>query len=96
LPPGVDVAAYRIVQEALTNALKYAGGARTEVVVRYTPNGLEIEIIDEGAIATPADGIGRGLVGMQERVALFGGTVEAGRRPEGGYAVLARLPLDPP
>jgi signal transduction histidine kinase len=96
LPPGVDVAAYRIVQEALTNALKYAGGARTDVVVRYTPDGLEIEIIDEGAIATPADGIGRGLVGMQERVALFGGTVEAGKRPEGGYAVLARLPLDPP
>jgi signal transduction histidine kinase len=96
LPPGVDIAAYRIVQEALTNALKYAGGARTEVVVRYTPDGLEIEIIDEGAMATPADGIGRGLVGMQERVTLFGGTVEAGKRPEGGYAVLARLPLDPP
>jgi len=96
LPPGVDVAAYRIVQEALTNALKYAGGAHTEVVVRYTPDGLEIEIIDDGAIATPADGIGRGLVGMQERVALFGGTVDAGKRPEGGYAVLARLPLDPP
>ena len=96
LPPGVDVAAYRIVQEALTNALKYAGGARTGVVVRYTPDGLEIEVIDEGTIGTPADGIGRGLVGMQERVALFGGTVEAGKRPEGGYAVLARLPLDPP
>jgi signal transduction histidine kinase len=95
LPPGVDVAAYRIVQEALTNALKYAGGARTEVVVRYTPDGLEIEVIDEGRIGTPAEGIGRGLVGMQERVALFGGTVEAGKRPEGGYAVLARIPLDP-
>jgi signal transduction histidine kinase len=96
LPPGVDVAAYRIVQEALTNALKYAGGAGTEVVVRYTPDGLEIEVIDEGTISTPADGIGRGLAGMQERVALFGGTVEAGRRPERGYAVVARLPLDPP
>jgi signal transduction histidine kinase len=95
LPPGVDVAAYRIVQEALTNALKYAGGASTEVAVRYTPDGLEIEVIDEGTISIPADGIGRGLVGMQERVALFGGTVEAGKRPEGGYAVLARLPLDP-
>ncbi|MDQ6713710.1 MAG: histidine kinase [Candidatus Dormibacteraeota bacterium] len=94
LPPGVDVAGYRIVQEALTNALKYAGGAPTEVVVRYTPDGVEIEVIDEGAIATPADGIGRGLVGMQERVALFGGTVVAGKRPEGGYAVRAYLPLD--
>jgi signal transduction histidine kinase len=96
LAPGVDIAAYRIVQEALTNALKYAGGARTEVVVRYTPDGLEIEVIDEGTISTPADGIGRGLVGMQERVALFGGTVEAGKRSEGGYAVLARLPFDVP
>ncbi len=95
LPPGVDVAAYRIVQESLTNALKYAGGARTEVVVRYTPDGLEIEVIDEGTISTPADGIGRGLLGMRERVAVFGGTVAAGKRPEGGYAVLARLPLDP-
>ena len=96
LPPGVDVAAYRIVQEALTNALKYAGGARTEVVVRYTPDGLEVEVIDEGTMSAPADGIGRGLTGMRERVALFGGTVEAGKRAEGGYAVLARLPLDPP
>jgi signal transduction histidine kinase len=96
LAPGVDVAAYRIVQEALTNALKYAGGAPTEVVVRYTPDGLEIEVIDEGKISTPAEGIGRGLVGMQERVALFGGTVEAAKRPEGGYAVVAHLPLDPP
>jgi signal transduction histidine kinase len=95
LPPGVDVAAYRIVQEALTNALKYAGGARTEVVVRYTPDGLEVEVIDEGTMSTPVDGIGRGLTGMRERVALFGGTVEAGKRPEGGYVVLARLPLDP-
>jgi len=95
LPPGVDVAAYRIVQEALTNALKYAGGAPTEVVVRYTPDGLEVEVIDQGTISTPADGIGRGLVGMKERVALFGGTVVAGKRSEGGYAVLARLPLDP-
>jgi signal transduction histidine kinase len=96
LAPGVDVAAYRIVQEALTNALKYAGGARTEVIVRYTPDGLEIEVIDEGTIGTPADGIGRGLVGMQERVALFGGTVEAGKRPEGGYAIRANLPFDEP
>jgi signal transduction histidine kinase len=95
LPPGVDVAAYRIVQEALTNALKYSGGARTEVVVRYKSDGIEVEVIDEGTISTPADGIGRGLVGMQERVALFGGTVEAGKRSEGGYAVIARLPLDP-
>jgi signal transduction histidine kinase len=95
LPPGVDVAAYRIVQEALTNALKYAGGARTEVVLRYTPDAVDLEVVDEGMIATAADGIGRGLVGMEERVALFGGTLDAGKRPERGYAVRAHLPLTP-
>ncbi|HKV30554.1 MAG TPA: histidine kinase [Candidatus Dormibacteraeota bacterium] len=96
LPPGMEVAAYRIVQEALTNALKYAGGAKTEVVVRNTPDELELEVVDEGLIVNPSDGIGRGLVGMQERIALFGGTVEAGKRPEGGYAVRARFPLKQP
>jgi signal transduction histidine kinase len=93
IPPGVDVAVYRIVQEALTNALKYAGGARTEVVLRYEPNAIDVEVLDEGMVATPADGIGRGLVGMQERVALFGGKLLAGKRPERGYAVRAYLPL---
>jgi len=96
LPSGVNVAAYRILQEALTNALKYAGGAPTEVVVRYMPDALELEIVDEGVVATPSDGIGRGLVGMRERVALFDGTIEAGKRPERGYAVRARVPLDQP
>ncbi|HEY0492706.1 MAG TPA: histidine kinase [Candidatus Dormibacteraeota bacterium] len=94
LPPGVDVAAYRIVQEALTNALKYAGGARTEVLVHYLDGALDLEVIDEGTIATPADGIGRGLVGMRERVALFGGTIEAGKRAGAGYAVKAHLPIE--
>ena len=95
LPPGVDVAAYRIVQEALTNALRYAGGAHTEVVVRYAPDAVDLEVVDEGMIATAADGIGRGLVGMEERVVLFGGTLDAGKRPERGYAVRAHLPLTP-
>lgn len=96
LPTGVNVAAYRILQEALTNALKYAGGAPTEVVVRYTPAAIELEVVDEGVVATPSDGVGRGLVGMRERVALFDGTIDAGKRPERGYAVRARLPLDQP
>lgn len=96
LAPGVNVAAYRIVQEALTNALKYAGGAPTDVVIRYTPDAIELEVVDEGVVATPSEGIGRGLVGMRERVALFGGTVEAGKRADRGYAVRARLPLDEP
>jgi signal transduction histidine kinase len=95
LPPGVDVAAYRIVQEALTNALKYAGGAPTRAVVRYSDDAIDIEVVDEGQLRTPVDGIGRGLTGMRERVALFGGTIDAGRRDGTGYAVHAHLPTDP-
>ena len=93
LPPGVDVAAYRIVQEALTNALKYAGGAPTSAVVRLSPDAVDIDVADEGKTAAPSDGVGRGLTGMRERVALFGGSIDAGRRPEGGYAVHAHLPI---
>jgi signal transduction histidine kinase len=93
LPPSVDVAVYRLVQEALTNALKYAGGAPTKVIMLYEPDAIDIEVVDLGVVATPADGIGRGLVGMRERVALFGGTIEAGKRPDRGYAVHVHLPL---
>ena len=96
LPPGVDVAAYRVVQEALTNALKYAGGADTEVVIRYLPDAIDLEVIDEGTASTPASGVGRGLAGMRERVALFHGTITAGPRPGRGYAVRAHLPIDQP
>ncbi|HEX7264207.1 MAG TPA: histidine kinase [Candidatus Dormibacteraeota bacterium] len=93
LPPGVEVAAYRILQEALTNALKYAGGAPTHALLRFSPDAIEVEVVDEGKIPAAA-GIGRGLTGMRERVALFGGTIEAGPRGGGpGYAVRARLPL---
>jgi signal transduction histidine kinase len=94
LPPGVDVAAYRIAQEALTNALKYAGGEPTHAVVRYLRDAVEVDVVDEGRLRAPADGIGRGLTGMRERVALFGGTLEAGPQERGGYAVRAHLPLD--
>ena len=93
LPPGVDVTAYRIVQEALTNALKYAGGAHTEAVVRIAEDAVDIDVVDEGSSVAPSDGIGRGLTGMRERVALFGGTIDAGRRDAGGYAVHAHLPV---
>ena len=93
LSPDLDAAAYRIVQEALTNALKYGGGAATEVLVRYAPDTLDIEVIDEGNVTVPSEGIGRGLAGMRERVAIFGGSIEAGRRPARGYAVRAQLPL---
>ncbi len=94
LPPGVDLSAYRIVQEALTNTLKHAGRAEAEVIVRYQPAALEVEILDNG-VGVPAcvNGSGHGLVGMRERVALYGGTLEAGARNGHGFAIRARLPL---
>jgi signal transduction histidine kinase len=91
LPDGVDLSAYRIVQEALTNVLKHAGTARAEVVVRYLPQQLDLEICDDGRGATRTNG-GHGLVGMRERVDLLGGELTAGNRPGGGFAVNARLP----
>jgi signal transduction histidine kinase len=94
LPPGIDLSAFRIVQEALTNALKYAGPARARVLVRFAPDALELEVADDGSGGATHDANGgHGLVGMRERVALFGGELEAGPRPEGGYLVRARLPL---
>jgi len=94
LPPGVDLSAYRIVQEALTNALKHAGPATARVLVRYRKDDLELEIADTGVAAGASDGEGHGLVGMRERVSLYGGKIEAGPRDGGGFAVRARLPLD--
>jgi signal transduction histidine kinase len=95
LPPGIDLTAYRIVQEALTNALKYAEQANTEVVLGYRDHELKVEILDEGnGTAHNGNAPGHGLVGMRERVVLFGGTFEAGPRLERGYAVRAWLPLE--
>lgn len=94
LPPGVDLSAYRIVQEALTNALKHAGPATARVIVRYSKDGLQLEIADTGADVAAGDGEGHGLVGMRERVSLYGGKIEAGPQDGGGFAVRARLPLD--
>ena len=95
IAPGIDLSAYRIVQEALTNALKHAGPARARVTVRYGDNALDIEITDDGAgdVEEGQQRGGHGLMGMRERVALFGGDLAAGRRRGGGYAVRARLPL---
>jgi len=93
LPPGVDVSAYRIVQEALTNALKHAGPAHAHVFLRYGADELELEILDDGSGAGHGGGSGQGLVGIRERVAVIGGELDSGRRPQGGYAVRARLPL---
>lgn len=93
LPPGIDLSAYRIVQEALTNTLKHAGSATARVVIRYRKDDLELEIADTGARAAGGEGDGHGLVGMRERVSLYGGRLEAGPRDGGGFAVRARLPL---
>ena len=94
LPPGVDLSAYRIVQEALTNTIKHAHAGKVEVTVRHGPSAVELEIVDDGVGRTAtANGSGHGLVGMRERVALYGGALESGSRAEGGYAVRARLPF---
>ncbi len=94
LPPGIDLAAYRVVQEALTNALKYAGPAHAWVVVTWRDGELELEIANDGTGDGDGSGGGLGLAGMRERVSLYGGEIESGTRNGGGYVVRARLPLE--
>jgi len=94
LPVGIELSAYRIVQEALTNALKHAGEAHAAVRIRYGDDSLELEIIDDGAgDGSRAVGGGHGLVGMRERVALYGGRFDASRNPAGGFVVRVKLPI---
>ena len=93
LAAGLDLTAYRIVQEALTNSLKYAGPATARVVVRFSAQTLDLEIADDGSGSGAASGSGHGLVGMRERVTMYGGELRAGPSPGGGFAVHARLPL---
>jgi len=95
LPAGLDLTAYRLVQEGLTNALKHARADRAQVLVRYTDGDIEVTVSDDGQGAGSDDGGGHGLVGMRERVAVYGGELEAGPRPEGGYRLRAKLPLGP-
>jgi signal transduction histidine kinase len=92
LPPGIDLSAYRIAQEALTNALKHAGDARASVTVRYSAESVELEIRDDGAGTGAGGGTGHGLIGMRERVALWGGKLHVGRE-RGGWVVHATLPV---
>ncbi len=94
LPAGVDLSAYRIVQEALTNVVKHASATSAEVMIRYDSRALELDVLDDGRGATASvNGDGHGLIGMRERASLYGGTIETGPRTGGGYAVHARLPL---
>jgi signal transduction histidine kinase len=94
LPSGLDLIAYRVVQEGLTNVIKHAGRANARVVLGWQPDGLEIEMADDGRSSALPSIPGHGLIGMRERVALYGGSLETGPRPGGGFALRARLPFD--
>ena len=94
LPRAVDLPAYRIVQEGLTNSLKHAKASRADVTVRYGPEDVELEVRDDGVGTSRSDGLGHGLVGIQERVKIYGGEMSAGAGPDGGFVLNARLPLE--
>ncbi len=95
LSPGVDLSAYRIVQEGLTNVLKHSKGAHADVLVRFDDSAVRLEISDDGVVSSNnGAGDGHGLVGMRERVALYGGTLEAGPRDGGGFVLRAELPVE--
>jgi signal transduction histidine kinase len=94
LPAGLDLAAFRIVQEALTNALKHAPGQQADVTVGYHASALELEITNTMASGNGAGHAGHGLVGMRERALLYGGVADAGPDDRGRFVVRARLPLD--
>jgi len=95
LPAGVDLTAYRLVQEGLTNALKHAEASSAEVLVNYAEGHIELTVSDDGRGVGNGDGGGHGLVGMRERVSVYGGELDAGPRPGGGYELRAKLPLAP-
>jgi len=94
IPRGLDLSAYRIVQECLTNVIKHARAHRAEVVITCRGRCIDIEVTDDGTAAGPPTADGFGLLGMRERVSVYGGTVQAGRRDGGGYRVHARLPFE--
>ncbi|MFJ3610533.1 sensor histidine kinase [Streptomyces hydrogenans] len=96
LPPGLELAAYRVVQEALTNTVKHAAGATAAVTVEYRPERLRVEVTDTGGRPAAGTGSGRGLIGLRERLAVHDGTLHAGRRLTGGYRVEALIPLETP
>jgi signal transduction histidine kinase len=93
LPPEVGQAAYRIVQEALTNVSRHAEGACATVLLRYSPRTLSIQVDNDGAGAAAGSGSGLGLIGMRERVSALGGRLQAGPQDNGGFQVHAEIPL---
>jgi signal transduction histidine kinase len=94
LPRAVDLSAYRIVQEGLTNSLKHSRASLADITVRYGNDDLELEVRDDGVGVANSDGLGHGLVGIRERVKIYGGEMSAGAGPEGGFVLTARLPLE--
>ena len=94
LPRAIDLSAYRIVQEGLTNALKHSHAGQADVTVRYRPDEIELEVADDGEGPTTSNGNGHGLVGIRERVHIYGGEMSAGAAPAGGFVLNARLPVD--
>jgi signal transduction histidine kinase len=94
LPRAVELSAYRIVQEGLTNSLKHAKASRADVTVRYGAEDLELEVRDDGVGTSSSDGLGHGLVGIQERVKIYGGEMLVGAGSKGGFVLTARLPLE--
>jgi signal transduction histidine kinase len=95
LPRAIDLSAYRIVQEGLTNALKHARATAADVVVRYEAHALQLEVRDDGLGSATSDGLGHGLVGIRERVKIYGGEMSAGTANGGGFVLSTRLPLAP-
>lgn len=96
LPPGTDLAAFRVAQEALTNVVRHSGSRTARVRIVHTPGVLRLQVDDEGpATGSDAGGSGNGLIGMRERAAALGGTIEAGPRPDGGFRIMAELPVRP-
>jgi signal transduction histidine kinase len=93
LPRAIDLSAFRIVQEGLTNALKHASASHADVSVSYGHDDLQIEVRDDGAGNSKGDGLGHGLVGIRERVKIYGGEMSASRAPEGGFVLDVRLPI---
>jgi signal transduction histidine kinase len=94
LPRGIELSAYRIVQEGLTNALKHSRATKADVIVRYRPDELQLEVRDNGMGTATSDGLGHGLVGVRERVKIYGGEMTAGTATEGGFVLSTRLPFD--
>src|SRR5437870_666932 len=93
LPRAIDLSAYRIVQEGLTNALKHARASKADVTLRYEPDGVQLEVRDDGIGSATSDGLGHGLVGIRERVKIYGGEMSAGTANGSGFVLSTRLPL---